>query len=122
MLLPSFYFYFFYQILVVPDIHGTAHGQLFLDDGETVLPEGHIPIAPLIFEYNDHQLRLSGPKTFGSVIVKTFTFLGIADVRQARVIGGESGRVEIDSERKSVRIVGNWTLGLGNMISVKLLI
>ncbi|OQE78636.1 hypothetical protein PENNAL_c0055G04486 [Penicillium nalgiovense] len=80
-----------FEILIAPDTDGSAEGELYIDDGESIQPD---TAADIQFKYRDGKLRILG--RFGyrpNVIIEVVTLLGQKNKRRD---------VGYDAQRQSV--------------------
>ena len=64
-----------FNIVVAPGLDGTAEGSLYLDDGESVVPD---TVSEIDFKYEDGKFSMSG--SFGyqpGVTIEAITLLGV---------------------------------------------
>lgn len=86
-----------FEILIAPGVDGSAEGELYIDDGESIQPDS---AAEIQFKYRDGKLQIQG--RFGyhpNVVVEAVTLLGQKDKR--RDVGYDAQR---QSVTKKVRI------------------
>ena len=86
-----------FEVLIAPGVDGSAEGELYIDDGESIQPDS---AADIQFKYRDGKLQIQG--RFGyrpNVVVEAVTLLGQKDKR--RDVGYDAQR---QSVTKKVRI------------------
>ena len=68
-----------FELLIAPDTNGAAEGDLYLDDGESLVPENTSEIR---FKYTEGTLKMSGTFGYdvGNVKIAKITVLGDAPV------------------------------------------
>lgn len=95
-----------FDIVVAPDLVGNASGQLYLDDGESLVQEA-VTLVELLYQGKEFSMRglsVDGSATYAyktSAKVATVTILGWKTKPASCMINGVAGKMTYDAEKEA---------------------
>ncbi|OCK81184.1 glycoside hydrolase family 31 protein [Lepidopterella palustris CBS 459.81] len=100
-----------FYLIIAPGRDGTARGELYIDDGESIVQEGGV--TDVVFTWDGSNFETQGDFGFGggkrgeSIVVEKVVVLGQGEV------AGDSDKAVGSREKRAVTVQGPWGLGGG---------